>query len=178
MDNAREAFGLRRAGATPDEWPDLSVPHLLRFDDLGIKYVGAYPAGASYINDTLACIHGKRIGNRNRTAAQLVVEDEHVSVIYGHTHKKALAGKTRNSRGAPRFVEAYSPGCLCRIDGAVPSAKGGVDVFGRPIVSWEDWQQGVGVVRYTESQHKIEHVDIIEGWAMHRGAEFTTNVAA
>lgn len=176
-DNAMQAFGLRKAGTPPEDWPVMSVQHLLRLDELGIEYVGAYPAGATYINDKLACIHGAKIGNRNRTAAQIVVEDEMVSIIYGHTHKRALAGKTRNSRGEPKFVVAYSPGCLARIDGGVPSVKGGTDAHGRPIKAWEDWQQGLGIVRYMDApdDHRfaIEDIPIFEGWAMHRGKEYT-----
>lgn len=180
-DNALHAFGIKKAGAKPEEWPVMSVPYLLNLDDLGVEYVGAYPAGATYINDKLACIHGAKIGNKNRTAAQIVVEDEQVSVIYGHTHKRALAAKTRNSRGEPKFAMAYSPGCLCRIDGGVPSVKGGVDAFGRPIKAWEDWQQGVGIVQYMDTpddhRFKIEEVPIFEqpdgtSWAMYRDKEF------
>lgn len=180
-DNAIHAFGLKKAGAVPEAWPVMSIPYLLNLEELGIEYVGAYPAGATYINDKLACIHGAKIGNRNRTAAQLVVEDEQVSVIYGHTHKRALAAKTRNSRGEPKFAVAYSPGCLCRIDGGVPSVKGGVDAFGRPIKSWEDWQQGIAVIQYMDTpddyRFHIEEIPIFEqpdgtSWAMYRDREF------
>ena len=180
-DNAIHAFGLKKGGSAPEDWPVMSVPYLLNLDELGVEYVGAYPAGATYINDRLACIHGAKIGNKNRTAAQLVVEDELVSVIYGHTHKRALAAKTRNTRGEAKQTVAYSPGCLCRIDGSVPSTKGGVDFKGRPVRAWEDWQMGLGVVRFKDDpdDHRfmIEDIPILERkdgtcWAMHREREF------
>lgn len=171
VDNLFAAAGLRvarkRSEPGEDTWPALSVPNLLRLPELGVEYVGAYPAGATYLNDSLACIHGRLLGNKKRSAAQEVVEDERVSVIFGHTHKRSMAAKTRNARGAAHYTVAYSPGCLCRNDGSVPSTKGGVDVFGKPIKSFEDWQQGMAVVRYNDNgKFHIEDIPIIDGWAM------------
>lgn len=178
MDNNKAAFGIKRAGAPPEEWPVQSIPHLLRLDEMGIEYVGGYPAGATYINDNLACIHGKKVGNVTRSAASMVVEDERVSVIFGHTHHHETRGRTRNSRGGPKFSIAHSPGCLCRIDGAVPSTKGAIDAFGRAVRSWEDWQQGCSIVRYQpgDGRFDIEQVEIFEGWALHGGQEFISRV--
>lgn len=182
IDNAAAAFGVTRARlkSHPPEWPVLSLENLLRLDEINVEYVGAYPAGATYVNDNLAAIHGAKIGNKNRTAAQIVVEDENVNVLYGHTHKRALAAKTRNSRCAPKFAMAYSPGCGCRIDGAVPSTRGQVDAFGAPVKSWEDWQQGCAIIRYTEDgrhQPHLEEVPIFEGVARHRDQDFVSTRA-
>lgn len=182
LDNAMAAFGLTRAQKPgTSEWPVMSIENLLRFDELGIEYVGSYPAGATYVNDNLAAIHGAKIGNKNRTAAQIVVEDERVSILHGHTHKRALAAKTRNTRGQAKFTMAYSPGCLCRVDGAVPSTKGSIDAFGEPIRAWEDWQQGVAILRFQEGDGRfhLEEVPIFENpdgtsWAMHGGQEFVS----
>lgn len=169
--NAMAAFGLRQGGAAPDDWPVMSLPHLLRFDELGIEYVGGYPAGATYINDNCAAIHGSKIGNNARSSASMVVEDERVSVLTGHVHRIETRYKTRNTRGAPKFTFAHTPGCLARIDGSVPSVKGGIDAFSRPVKSFEDWQQGVAIVRYQEGDGKfaLETIPIFEGWAMHHG---------
>lgn len=177
IDNAVHAFGISRARSAryATEWPVMSLENLLRLDDINTEYVGAYPAGAKYINDNLAVIHGAKIGNKNRTAAQVVVEDENVSILYGHTHKSAMARKTRNSRCAPKFATAYSPGCGCRIDGAVPSTKSQIDAFGKPVKSWEDWNQGCAIVRYQEGgRFHIEDIPIYEGLAHHRGQDFVS----
>lgn len=178
-DNALQAFGLKRAGAVPEDWPVLSVAYLLRLDELGIEYVGAYPAGATYMNDRLAAIHGKAIGNKTRSAAQIVAENEVVSVVYGHTHKKAMAYKARNTRGEAVLSWAYSPGCLCLTDGSVPGTMTGTDeATGLPIRSFQDWHQGVGVVRYDEdAKHlpRVEDVTIDEGFALHGGQEFVAD---
>lgn len=183
IDNAIFAFGLKRASSgVPDKWPVMSIQNLLRFEELGIEYVGSYPSGATYINDNLAAIHGARIGNKMRTAAQIVVEDERVSILHGHTHKRALAAKTRNTRGSGKQSLAYSPGCLCRIDGSVPSTKGQIDANGVPVRSWEDWQQGLAIIRYEEGDGRfaLEEIPIFEqkdgtSWAMHRGQEFVSS---
>lgn len=180
IDNAQAAFGLRPGGSAPDTWPDLSVQRLLRMDEVNCEYVGAYPAGARYLNDNLAVIHGAALGNKMRTAAQMVVDEERVSVLHGHTHRRAMAAKTRNSRGEAKHSVAYSPGCTCRTDGAVPSTRSQIDAFGRPVTIFEDWQNGVGVIRYEEGDGRfhIEDVPIFVdhkfnyAWAIHGGQEF------
>ena len=173
IDNLHAAQGVRRAKAPADEYPALSVPNLLRLNELGVEWVGGYPAGATYLNDVFAAIHGVKVGNNRQSAATMVVEDERVSVAFGHVHRIETTYRTRNSRGAPIYTVAHSPGCLCRNDGGVPSVKSGLDPFGRPIKSWENWQHGITLVRYTEDGlWSLENVPIFEGWALHRGQEF------
>lgn len=172
IDNASAAFGIRRANA-PDEWPAMSVPYLLRLDELGVEYVPGYPVGATYINDNLAAIHGRK-HRSNGSTASLVAGDERVSVIFGHVHRIETTFRTRNARAVPKFSVAHTPGCLCRIDGAVPGAVAGLDPHGTPVRHWQNWQQGVSVVRFEEGNGRfyIESVPIFEGWAMHRGHQF------
>lgn len=50
---------------------------------------------------------------------------EKVSVIYGHIHRREYAARTREDRDGPKEIMAATPGCLARIDGVVPSTKGG-----------------------------------------------------
>lgn len=172
INNAKAAFALRQASTTPDTWPVMSVPHLLRLDDLGVEYVQGYPAGITWLNDRLACIHGHKVRSAASTAAA-VVDDERMSVIFGHVHRIELQHRTRRTRGGPKFNLAATPGCLSRIDGAVPSTKGSTDVLGRPIESYENWQQGVAVVTYTEGDgpFHLELIPIHQGHAIFRGQE-------
>lgn len=167
--NAMAAFGIRKANA-PDTWPVLSVPYLLRLDELNVEYVGGYPAGIYWINDRLACIHGSKVRSSGSTAA-LVVDDERVSTIFGHVHRIELAYKTRRVRAGARTSLAASPGTLARIDGAVPSTKGSTDPLGRPVPAVENWQQGVGVVTYEEGDRPfaLELVPIFDGEVTFRG---------
>lgn len=167
IDNLVAASGLRRA-ARPHEFPALSVPSLLRLEDLDTKYVGAYPAGATYINDNLACIHGRKLDIGQ------VLNDERTSLIQGHIHRIDIRYSTRNTREEPKFTVAMSPGTLARIDGSVPSMRGGVDLYGKSVRSWENWQQGVLVVRYEpgDGLFDLEMVPIFNGRAYHMGREY------
>jgi len=163
------AFGIRKANA-PETWPVLSVPYLLRLDELGVEYIGGYPAGIYWLNDRLACIHGSKVRSSGSTAA-LVVDDERVSTIFGHVHRIELAYKTRRVRAGARTSLAASPGTLARIDGAVPSTKGSTDPLGRPVPAVENWQQGVGVVTYEDGDRPfaLELVPIFDGQVTFRG---------
>jgi predicted phosphodiesterase len=168
--NALSAFGITRAEA-PDEWPVLSVPYLLRLDELGVEYVGGYPAGIYWVNDRLACIHGHKVRSSGSTA-QAVVDDERVSVIFGHVHRRERQDKTCRVRDGARVRTAVTPGCLCRIDGTVPSVKGSTDPMGRPIPTAENWQQGCAVVTFQDGDgpFDIELVSIHDGEVVFRGA--------
>lgn len=174
LDNAMAAFALKRANA-PEEWPTLSVPYLLRFEELGIDYIDGYPANWQYINERLATVHGASSGTAG-VAATKMVNSELVNVIYGHDHKAATLWRTRGNRTSMTRTFAHSSGTLARIDGAVPGAGKyrGRHVDGTPVRSWQQWQQGIAVVRFVPGDGPVilEHVDITEGVAYHRGQEF------
>lgn len=146
--NAMEAFGLRRADDVSG-WPVLSLPHLLRFGELNIEYIGGYPAGTYWINDRLKCIHGSVVRSAGSTA-KAVVDEERASTIFGHIHRIETQYKTASVREGGRTRLAHTPGCLCRIDGAVPSVKGSTDLSGRPVEHFENWQQGLSIVSYED----------------------------
>lgn len=169
QDNAKSAYALQQANA-PESWPVLSVPHLLRFDELGITYVDGYPAGEYYINDRIRVEHGSKTGPRGKIAAKMVA-DERISVITGHTHRIEEVYKTTNVRDGGRVNAAYTMGCLCRIDGAVPSTNGSTDSLGNPVLKYEDWQQAVGIVEYVpgDGPFNVRTVLIHEGEAVFNG---------
>lgn len=172
LDNARAAFGLRR-GREVQGWPVLSLPHLCHFDASGIRYVSGYPANEHWLNDNLRVIHGHKVKSGGSTA-HAYLDDARVSTVFGHVHRRELAQRTRHTRNGPRTVTAVSFGCLCRLDGVVPSTKGGIDVHGQPVRTTEDWQNGVGVIRFQpgDGLHVVEHIEILNGWAMHKGKEY------
>lgn len=171
--NAMAAYGLKRANQ-PESWPVLSVPFLVRMDEYNITYKPGYPAADYWLNEKLRIIHGDRVKS-NGSTAHVYLNQEKTSVIYGHIHRIETAYKTREDYDGPRTIMAASPGCLARIDGAIPSTKGGVDLDGRPISRHENWQQGLGIVSYEkEGQAKFtyECVPIYGGWAMRNGKEY------
>ena len=172
IQNAVAAFGLRR-GAEPDGFPVLSVPFLCRMDEFDVEYVPGYPASAYWINDRLRIVHGDKVNSSGSTASKYLAREK-VSVLYGHIHRREWAEMTREDHDGPRTVLAASAGCLARIDGAVPSVKGGTDLDGRPLVRYEDWQQGIAVVDYEpgDGAFHLELVPIREGHARWRGTDY------
>lgn len=173
LDNAKAAFGITK-GNTPKAWPDMSIPSLCRMEEYGVQFESGYPAGYYLINKQLACIHGNRVRSRGSTA-HIYLNEQKLSVIYGHIHRIELAYRTRRDWDGARTIMAASPGTLARIDGAVPSTKGGVDAWGRPKTVVEDWQQGVGLVTYEDTGKNLftyEVATIYDGWTMFRGQEY------
>jgi UDP-2,3-diacylglucosamine pyrophosphatase LpxH len=150
--NAIAAFGLKRAGL-PESWPVMSLPYLLRLDELNIQYVDAYPAATDWDNDTTRNIHGTKANAKGSTTAQYVHEVPHLNTWAGHTHRTEI---TYHSVIGPRGerIESYSanPGCLCRVDGAVPSVKGAISADGTPARIVENWHQGFGLAYYNDTE--------------------------
>lgn len=169
-DNAAAAFGIRQ-GNTPAGWPVMSIPHLCRLDEFDIEYLAGYPASKFWINERLKVIHGNRV-NSNGATATTYLRNEKTSVIYGHIHRREWLEQTRDDWDGAKTIMAASPGCLAKITGEVPSTKGGTDVFGRPLTVVEDWQQGIGVVTYEQTdQHRFfyEQVPFHQGHAFYGG---------
>ena len=168
--NAMAALRLTRANQ-PDSWPILSVPFLLRLDDLSINYVGAYPAGRIQLTEggngttPLWAIHGEKLD------VAKVARSERQSFVQGHIHRIAYHSETYEFRGEAETVIAFSPGCLCRIDGAVPSTKSGTLDDGRPYRRHENWQQGIAIITELPSgEWSTETVPITNGRAIYRDA--------
>ena len=143
--NAMAALRLRAANM-PDSWPVLSLQGLLRLDELGITYHDGYPAarvklaaGAGMMS-ALYAIHGERL------TVSAVAKNERQSFVQGHIHRIQDHYETYEVDGQPVVVNVWSPGTLAKIDGTIPSTKGGQTIKGRPVQRWENWTQGVGVV--------------------------------
>jgi hypothetical protein len=169
--NAKAALRLRQA-ATPESWPVLSLPHLLRLDELGVTYTGAYPAGrikvaASHGRQApLLALHGEKLDMQKQARS------ERQSTVQGHAHHFSMHAETYEVDAEPVEVESWSIGCLCRTDGAVPSTKGGSDDKGRPWRRHESWQQGIAVVTETEDGWWLEPVRIRDGVALWNGKRY------
>ena len=151
--NAKAAFGLRPAQTTPDSWPDLSIPHLLRFKELGIEYCGEYPGGEWWLTPNLVVRHNPE--SRDAYAAS-------VSVIAGHTHKidrTTYSGRTHNGQEKRTLFEI---GCLCSLDNypdkaslmatRVPSNRGFV----------KNWAQGFAIVHLDDDgDYHVEQIEVM-----------------
>jgi predicted phosphodiesterase len=146
LNNAVASYGLKRADQL-DHWPVMSVPYLTAMDSLNVKYLDGYPANKFWINQRLQVRHGHLVRSSGSTA-KAVSDDERVSTIFGHVHRIEMQYKTVNVYEGARTNFAFTPGCLCKIDGSVPSTKSGYDTDGTSLVNYENWQQGIAVVNY------------------------------
>lgn len=178
--NALAAVRLRQANA-PESWPVMTMPHLLRLDDFGaisdgqprVRYIDGYPAGRVEIAPgsadvtPLYAIHGERL------SVSAVAKNERQSFVQGHIHRIQDWWESYELAGQLINVNAWSPGCLCRIDGSVPSVRGGTRVSGRPVARQEQWQQGMGVVTVlADGTWSKEIIPFLNGRAVWRGKEY------
>lgn len=150
--NAVEAFGLKRANL-PEELPVMSIPYLLRLEELDIEYVDAYPTATKWDNANTRNIHGTRASSTGSTTSQYIRELPHINTWAGHTHRVEITYK--NVLGPwGEAIESYSanPGMLARGDGAVPSVKGAIHSDGSSARTVEDWQQGFGFNYYDDEE--------------------------
>src|SRR5690606_17557511 len=104
-----------------------------------------------------------------------------VSVGHGHSHRIEYLEETRQTARGPRTHFAGSPGCLCRIDGKVPSAKTGIDASGAQSGGKvENWHQGIWVFAYQEDGKQLANVEaqvsIWGGWARFEGRDYFATV--
>lgn len=164
--NALAAFGLKQANM-PEAWPVMSLPFLLRLEELDVKYIDSYPAATDWDNDLTRNIHGTKANSKGSTMAQYVHELPHVNTWAGHTHRLEVVYRTvLGARG--KAVESYAanPGVLCRVDGSVPSVKGAVGASGIAAKVVEDWQQGFGILYYNEVESWPQVYRIRDGKAI------------
>ena len=169
--NALSAFGLKKGGM-PESWPVMSLPSLLRLDEHGVIYRDAYPTSHWWVNDQLRCEHGTKVRSSGSTAEKYTNETPHISRAFGHTHRLEAQSKTTYDRLGKIKSVAINPGCLCRVDGGVPGVNSAAGIDGKAAEVWENWQQGVAVIRFKETGEFFwELVQIEEGMTVYAGQE-------
>lgn len=144
-----EAMGLRRASDTTG-WPVFSTEFLLRYDELGIEVSDPYPNGTIWLTDDLVIMHAPP--KKLEMAA---------SVIHGHTHKLTRETWAQTSSTGRLTFFRYDIGCVCKIDGSVPSD--------RPRT---DWAQGIALVEILDGKlpiHRVEQIHIDNGRSLFEG---------
>ena len=170
--NTLATFGMKRDNL-PESWPVMSLPYLLRLDELGVRYVDAYPAATDWDNDLTRNIHGTKANSKGSTMAQYIHELPHVNTWAGHTHRAEVVYRTvLGARGEAIESYAANPGVLCRVDGAVPSVHGATDSSGIPAHVVEDWQQGFGILYYNEKESWPQVYRIRDGATIVEGRRF------
>jgi len=172
-------FSLRQEGDVSN-FPVLSIPHLLNLEKRKVEYVEGYPAGKFWINERLQVIHGHKVNSSGSTAAK-IAKEENVSTIFAHVHRIEQHMVTSNVYNGARTNGAFNPGCLCRIDGSVPSAKGSTKLDGSSVQNYENWQQGAAVVSYTDGDSPFSYeqiyIDTFNNYeSTYRGKTYTPGV--
>lgn len=171
--NALAAFGLKQANL-PESWPVMSLPNLLRLDDLDIQYVDAYPAATFWDNAQTRNIHGTKVNSRGSTTSQYSNELPHINTWAGHTHRAEITYKTVMGEYG-QAIESYAanPGVLCRVDGSVPSVNGAQHSDGTTARVVENWQQGFGTLYYNDTESIPQVYRIKDGKTMIAGTVFS-----
>lgn len=171
VDKAPDLLGLARGGDTE---PVVSIQNLCRFDENDITFLEGYPDAEYWVNEHLRFEHGSLYSSTpGGTAAKHLSSG--VSVGYGHIHRQEMLQTTRHTKNGPRTNFAGSAGCLCKIDGAVPSAKTGITSNGKQSMKkHENWQNGIWVFWWQPDGDQlvaVEPISIWGGWSMFRGTE-------
>jgi hypothetical protein len=146
IDRIPEIHAISRAN---ERKPVLSIANLCRFDEYDIKAIDVYPDGVYWANDYLRFIHGNLVASAIGGTAAKYLNGAQVSTVYGHIHRQEfLMSQTENGK-EKRDIFAGSPGCLCRIDGVLPSSATGIKPGGGQAGKKnERWQHGLFVINY------------------------------
>lgn len=153
--NMAYAFGLRSADEIRTR-PVLDLRTLLSMDKLDVRYIEGYPNNEYSPILTLKFVHGVLLNPKT------LLDRVNTTTIYGHTHRIEWQSKTIRHGAKTDTITVMSPGCLCKIDGSVPGSD-----------NINQWQQGIGVVRYNKyGDVSINPISISEGVAMYQDLRF------
>lgn len=161
---------LKNAGVLA-EVPELKLHRLLRLEEIGWQFHGGYGSAEYEYADDLAFTHGTVATASGSTANKLSKLNPDRNIVQGHAHRAETQYST-DRRG--RAFGAFVVGALCRIDGVVPSYHSAVDHNDEPVKHYENWQQGVMVVRvYGDGQYTFDHAPIHNGELFFEGKVYS-----
>lgn len=166
----RNAFPLYGVKAADEMYPALSYPGLLKLDKVGWDFIGGYHNAEYEYADDLAFIHGTFAVSGGSTASKLARANHDRNIIQGHKHSMESHFHT-DRRG--RYFGAFVVGALCRIDGVVPSYHSAIDQFNQPVQRYENWQNGVMVIKdYGGGNYQFDQVAIRNGIINYNGKTY------
>ena len=150
---AADLYGVRPADIDEERFhPALSIPGLLHFDKLGIKYLGGdgdYEHVQHDLTDNLVARHGWITGSNS---AEKTVRKLGLNVVVGHTHRQRMTPITEERRRERFTLTAVEAGCMCRIEG------------GLGYVVNPDWQNGwATAVIHPDGTHNLELATYSDG---------------
>jgi hypothetical protein len=150
--------------------PVLSIPHLLRLDELGIEWMdagGEYAHGQIQITSELAARHGWIAKKGAGTSALATINHLRFSVVIGHTHRQSIVHHTAHSiNGDPRTLLGAEAGTLAKIRGGLGYAVAA------------DWQQGFATAQvWPDGMFKLDLATWTDGSLLWRNTRITSNDA-
>lgn len=161
VDHLKAAYELRPVDQLEFP-PALSVPRLLALHDLNIGYVDGYPGGGVWLNRNTWIEHGYQVAGSTGDTAKNVAMKRTFTTIMGHIHRSESVARKVESRDGSEIYTSMCPGCACHIDGRVPGSK-----------PQEQWQQGFGIIEYTDTFENISTVAVENGRAIYKGEMIT-----
>ncbi len=160
MDKAPELYGLRTANSSQ---PVHSIDNLLRFGELNIKRISTGNK-ESYLwyGNTLMLGHFNKVNKHSGYTARHLLEDKHMSLVQGHTHRLGSSYKTvRIGNNKHRVIVAYENGCLCGLN--------------PEYVLDPNWQQGFSVIKKKRNcdRFSVQQIPIVDYTCFYGETEFS-----
>ncbi len=168
IDQLYSMYGVRKASC-PDEQevqPEVfGIPHLLRFDELGIEYVGDdgnYEHTQIRVSHYLGARHGWIAKKGSGSSALATLQHLRHSIVVGHTHRQGLVYETVHGIGGELSTAvAAECGAMCKV-------KGGLGYTPAP-----DWQQGFATATvWPDERFRLELATYVEGSLFWRDLRF------
>lgn len=178
LKNAPQLYGLKQAGAAPEDWPVFSYPYLANLNPLGVEWISGYGAaeylhGIGYDAPPIRFIHGQTVNSSGSTAAKESKLNPETHLVRGHSHSIETHHRTTRSG---RYLSSIIVGAMCRIDGAVPSYHSAVSDRNRVVPRTEDWQNGVLHIRdFRNGDYEFTSIAIRQGIAYLNGKLYNGN---
>lgn len=162
--NIPALYGLK-AAAEVHLPPIYTMPKLLSLHTLGIDYIPNYPNSEYWLNEDLQAIHGTTAKSKSGATVSELIHNVNHSFITNHIHRREVMSRTVWRYGRRREIWGMCPGCLCRVDGAVPGVK-----------ARQNWQQGIGLILYGDGWEEMRVIPINEGRAIYDSTRFSSQV--
>jgi hypothetical protein len=130
----------------------MSPENLMGLEGFDIEFIPNYPDSAYHISPTIAMSHGNTARKGKGSTAGVMADRYLYTTVFGHVHRAELVRtRKRIDQHTERVYTDFTPGCVCHIDGRVPGAA-----------SWDDWQQGLGVMEFFPDEPEVPpHCTII-----------------
>ena len=156
--------------------PLLSVPELIvgrGIDPSRIEWVGDYPNGAYWVNDSTRLIHGHVSKKRAGATAEAYLEEVNASTIFGHIHRTELASVSHHARAGQK--------AKTKVFTAQSFGMFGMPSQVPPFKPNHNWQQGFGILHYDDAECTTQPISLMDtGFAVndevYTGEDYTDQI--